>query len=241
MRHIRIHLLAGAAALAMASTQAAIAADMPSRGYPPPPMPPQYFAPIFNWTGFYVGGNLGYGWGKGDGDIGISGLGSGPLQGDGNGFLGGAQAGYNWQAGSLVLGVEADFQGSTAKADITGRAGPASITAESENPWFGTLRGRIGYASDRWLGYVTGGGVYGKTNLSGTVSAPGGGAFDSSETYWSWTVGGGVEYSLWDRWSTKVEYLYVGTPSDSPVPPLTTGVGGDATTHMVRTGLNYRF
>ncbi len=80
-----------------------------------------------------------------------------------------------------------------------------------------------------------------KRDLSGTVSAPGGGAFDSSETYWSWTVGGGVEYSLWDRWSTKVEYLYVGTPSESPVPPLTTGVGGDATTHIVRTGLNYRF
>jgi outer membrane immunogenic protein len=239
MRHIRIQLLTASAALVLASCQAASAADIPMRQPPPEAMPPSYYVPIFTWTGFYIGGNAGYGWSKGDGNIGISGLGSGPFEGSGNGFLGGAQAGYNLQSGPWVFGAEVDFQGSTAKGDVTGSAGPASITAEAENPWFGTLRGRVGYAADRWLWYVTGGGVYGEAKLSGTVS--GRGAFSSSATYWSWTAGAGVEYALWDRWSTKLEYLYVGTPSDTPVPPRTTGVGGDTTTNIVRAGLNYRF
>ena len=244
MHAFRIRLLTAGAALALMSWQAASAADLPMR-YPLPPapgaVPAPYYIPLFNWTGFYVGGNLGYGWGKGDGDIGISGLGSGPLEGDGNGFLGGAQAGYNWQFGSWLLGAEIDFQGSSAKADITGSAGPATITAESKNPWFGTFRGRIGYANDRLLSYVTGGLVYGESELSGRVSAPGAGAFESSETFMSWTLGLGAEYAIWDSWSTKLEYLYIGTPNESPVPPGTTGVGGDVTSHIVRAGLNYHF
>jgi outer membrane immunogenic protein len=241
MPHIRNYFLAGAAGVAMACTQAAVAADIPGRQAYPPPPPVPYFVPAFNWTGFYVGGNLGYGWGKGDGDITVAGVGTGPIESDGNGFLGGVQAGYNVQMGTWVFGGEGDFQGSAAKGDLTGSPGAATLTGESETPWFGTLRGRIGYASDRWMGYVTGGAVYGETKVSGSVSGPGGGTFDASATYWSWTVGGGVEYALWDRWSTKVEYLYLGSPSELPEPVGARNVEMDFTSHIVRAGLNYRF
>jgi outer membrane immunogenic protein len=196
---------------------------------------------MFSWSGFYVGGNVGYGWGDGDGDIGFSGFGRGPIKGDGNGFLGGVQAGYNWQMGSWVVGVETDFQGSAAKGDVHGGPGGSRLNADYENPWFGTFRGRVGYGSDQLLGYVTGGVVYGESKLSGTVSGPAGGSFSSSETSTSWTVGVGVEYALWDRWSTKLEYLYVGTPGDIPVPPKTTTISGDTNSNIIRTGLNYRF
>lgn len=242
MRHIRIQLLTAGAVLAIASWQAAIAADMPMRYPPPPPAaaPAPYYSPMFSWTGFYAGGNLGYGWGKGDGDITISGIGSGPVESDGNGFIGGVQAGYNWQMSSWVFGAEVDFQGSTAKGDLTGSPGAATLRGESENPWFGTLRGRVGYASDRWLGYVTGGGVYGESKVSGRVSG-GGGAFDGSATYWTWTLGTGIEFAVWDRWTTKLEYLYIGSPSELPEPSQANNLNMDFTSHIVRAGVNYRF
>jgi outer membrane immunogenic protein len=200
-----------------------------------------YTSPIYNWTGFYVGANLGYGWGDGDGTIGIAGVGTGPISGDGNGILGGLQAGYNWQNGSFVFGVEADIQASGASGDVTGSPGAATLTAEADNPWFGTIRARVGIANDRWLWYVTGGGLYGKSELEGTVSPPGGGDFSSSETYWTWTVGAGIEAALWDRWTAKFEYLYVDKPGDVPVPPGTTSLSGDISSHIIRAGLNYHF
>jgi outer membrane immunogenic protein len=245
MRPIRIHLLTAAAILGLASLQAASAADL--RMPPPPAMPPQYqppppvFLPFFSWTGFYAGANLGYGWGKGDGDITINGVGSGPLSGDGNGFLGGVQFGYNWQASSVVFGAETDLQISTVKADIIGSPGASSLTAEAKEPWFGTLRGRLGYAGERWLWYATGGAVYGESKLSGRVSGGGGGSFDTSQTYWTWTLGAGVETCIWDRWTVKLEYLYIATPDEVPAPPRTSDISGDVNNHIIRTGLNYRF
>jgi outer membrane immunogenic protein len=242
MRQTRIHLLMSVAAFALASMQAATAADLPRRAVMAPAAAPvPYVVPAYSWTGFYAGGNLGWGWGDGDGTIGITGVGTGPTSGSGDGFLGGVQAGYNWQNGAFVFGVETDIQASAAQGDVTGSPGAATLTAESKHPWFGTIRGRIGYANDRWLWYVTGGALYGEAKLSGTVSAPGAGAFSSSQSLWSWTLGGGVETALWDRWSAKLEYLYVGTPSDVPTPPGTTSISGDTSSHIVRAGLNYHF
>jgi outer membrane immunogenic protein len=243
MRHIRIQLLAACAALGLVSLQAASAADLSGRMMPPPmpsAMPAPYYAPLFSWAGPYIGANVGYGWGKGEGDIAINGIGSGPISGEANGFLGGLQAGYNQQLGAFVVGVETDFQLSTVKGDVTGSPGTATLTAETKEPWFGTFRGRLGYASERWLMYLTGGAVYGEAKLSGAVS-PGGGSFDSSASYWSWTFGGGAETSVGDRWTVKLEYLYVGTPSDIPSPPRTSAISGDVNSHIIRTGLNYRF
>lgn len=242
MRNKVLFAALATSSLAFAAIGAASAADLGRRVAPPPMAAPvAYTAPLYNWTGFYLGANLGYGWGSGDGTIDIGGVGSGPVSGSGNGVLGGVQAGYNWQSGNFVFGVETDIQASGGKGDVTGSPGAATLTATAKNPWFSTLRGRIGIADDRWLYYVTGGGAYGQSKLEGTVSAPGSGDFSSSKTAWSWTLGGGVETALWDRWTGKLEYLYFGTPDKVPVPPGTVSISGNSHSQLIRAGLNYRF
>jgi outer membrane immunogenic protein len=239
MRPFSSYLAACATAAVLAcSLQSASAADLPRRPAAAAPVP--YVAPMYNWTGFYAGVNLGWGWSDGDGTIDVDGVGSGPIAGDGDGIFGGVQLGYNWQNGAFVFGVETDIQVSGGSGDVTGSPGAATLTADADNPWFGTIRARLGYAHDRWLWYVTGGGAYGKAELDGTISGPSGGAFSSSETYWAWTVGAGVEWAMWDRWSAKLEYLYIGDPSDVPTPPDST-IDGSIDTHLIRAGLNYRF
>jgi outer membrane immunogenic protein len=233
MRKLTAALLA-TASLAIAST--AYAADIPAR-MPVKAVAPTYVPP-FSWTGFYVGGNVGWGWSNGDGTIAFGGP-SGPYSGSGNGFLGGVQAGYNWQNGPLVIGLETDFQGSSGSGTVNGNAGATNFTGNAKTPWFGTVRGRLGYAADRWLFYVTGGGLYGKSTLNGTVNTTG--PFNSSATFWTWTAGAGIETALWDRWSGKLEYLYAGSPDHVPIPPGATAVSGKAHTNIIRVGLNYHF
>jgi outer membrane immunogenic protein len=213
----------------------AFAADLPAR-MPVKAVP--YVPAAYNWTGFYVGANLGYGWSSGSGTITIGGA-SGPYSGSGNGLLGGVQLGYNWQAGAAVFGIETDFQASGGRGDVNATAGATAVTATAKNPWFGTIRGRLGWAFDRWMVYATAGGLYGKATLDGTVNTTG--PFSASTTYWTWVVGGGVEAALWDRWTGKIEYLYAGSPTDVPVPPGTTALSGSGHAHVLRAGLNYRF
>jgi outer membrane immunogenic protein len=233
--HKSLIAIAAAGALIGGFASGAQAADLPARM---PAKAPVYAPPPpFSWTGLYVGGNLGWGWANGDGTIAFGGPTSG-FSGSGDGFLGGGQIGYNWQTGNVVFGVETDFQGSAGSSDITATPGAATITGTAKNPWFGTIRGRLGYAFDRSMLYATGGAVYGKNTFEGTNSVTG--PFSSSATYWSWTVGAGYEAMLWDRWSAKIEYLYVGTPSDTATPPGTS-IDGDAHANIVRVGLNYHF
>jgi outer membrane immunogenic protein len=155
-----------------------------------------------------------------------------PVSGSGDGILGGLQVGYNWQTGAFVFGLETDIQASGGRGDLNGAAGGVSIVGGTlKTPWFGTIRGRLGYTWDRWMLYATGGGVYGHLDYDGTLSTTG--TFSSSSDYWTWTAGGGVETALWDHWSAKLEYLYVSTPDSFPVPPGTTNVDGSASTNIV--------
>jgi outer membrane immunogenic protein len=206
---------------------------------------PAYVAPLFTWTGFYLGANLGYGWGDGNGTITNTTLApvgaSGPISGSGDGILGGFQAGYNWQTGPVVFGLETDFQLSGAQGTVTGNAGPRVFRGTGKNEWFGTIRGRVGYAVDRWLFYVTGGGAYshnkfsGNSTLAGVVTP-----FSSTATGWGWTVGGGVEAALVGNWSVKGEYLFLDTPDKIPT-PAGTRISGNSNSHVIRLGVNYRF
>jgi len=234
---MRTFAKAALAASALAITGAASAADLSA----PRPLP-AYKAPIvpvYTWTGFYVGANIGWGWTDGDGTLTTALGGPGPISGSGDGFLGGIQAGYNWQMGNWVLGFETDFDGSAGDGNLGGGPAATPLAATAKTPWFGTVRGRIGYAAGRWLIYGTGGGIYMNEKLDGTI---GGVGFSSSTTAWSWVAGAGVETMLWDpRWSAKVEYLHAGTPDEVPTPPGTTGITGNINTDMVRVGLNYRF
>ena len=217
MRKIIVALLAATTL----GVGAAAAADLPAKArmYSP--------APVFSWTGFYVGVNAGYGWAS----TSISGVaGSSNL----NGFLGGAQIGYNWQGASpLVLGIEADFQGTGQSRTDTA----LGITVDQKLPWFGTVRGRIGYAFDRTMIYATGGLAYANYNM--TVSGFGLSASDNASKA-GWTVGGGVEWMFMPKWSTKLEYLYIDTGNTS-VTLFGTPFTGRARDNIVRVGLNYHF
>jgi outer membrane immunogenic protein len=215
MRKIIVALLAATTL----GVGAAAAADLPRRA----PAPMYSPAPVFSWNGFYIGANAGWGWANTD---------SGAS--DMNGFVGGGQIGYNWQGASpLVLGIEADFQGTAQKRTDT----MGAFSVEQQLPWFGTVRGRIGYAFDRVMLYGTGGLAYGNYKLS--VSGPGGTISDDA-TKAGWTLGGGVEWMFAPQWSTKLEYLYIDT-GDQNVTLFGTTFTGRARDNIVRVGLNYHF
>ena len=223
MKRLSMTMSIGLFVAAMAAPS--FAADLPRPSYKAPVYAPSYY----NWTGFYAGINGGYGFGKSDWS-GAGGTGSTKPKG----ALAGVQLGYNLQTGSWVWGLEADFDYSWMKGSDTGGTGVCSGTGcETKMQWFGTGRGRVGYAGwDRWLPYFTGGLAY--ANLKATPAA----GPDFSKTKLGWTVGGGVEYAIYANWTTKLEYLYADLGSFSGGTP-----GNDVTfkSHLVRAGLNYRF
>jgi outer membrane immunogenic protein len=206
-----------------------------------------------NWSGFYLGGNFGSGTGRDRSSF----VGSGANENFNlapDGINGGVQAGYNWQAANWVYGLETDFQGSNQKDNktciitCTGQA----VAYDATLPWFGTVRGRLGYSLGSTLFYVTGGYAYGSVKTKLTGSFGGATAVNSlSSTKSGWSAGGGIEtpFTLLGlfgpNWTTKTEYLYVdlGSTSDPvfggaiPAAVSTTHV----TEHIFRTGLNYHF
>lgn len=250
-------LLAGVALVAL--PVAASAADM---SYPVK-APVVAAVPVFTWTGFYIGANVGYGGGDFDYPYALSVFGAG-IGGDASlnssGFFGGGQIGYNYQFdGGVVIGVEADFQWSGIDGNLDANAtlfdgadalGAAAIDAGSEIDWFGTIRARLGYGWDRALLYVTGGAAYGKVSTSidaaitdfDTVIGVSG---STDDTQWGWTVGGGLEYALTDNWSFKTEYLYVDLGSQEAFAyndgVVAASMDVDTKFHTIKAGLNYRF
>ena len=216
------------------------------------------YAPVVaaNWAGFYLGGNFGSGTGRDRSSLNLPAAGiveTFNLAPDG--INGGVQAGYNWQAANWVFGLEADIQGSTQKDNKTCVLScvPGGVTAayDATLPWFGTVRGRLGYSVGSTLFYATGGLAYGsvKTKIA-TNSFVGPVTQSFSHTNAGWTAGAGIETPftllglLGPNWTTKTEYLYVdlGSTSDSfvfgAVPTTTTR---SVTEHVFRTGLNYHF
>ena len=166
----------------------------------------------YSWAGPYIGGNLGYAWGKVDNSL------TKP-----SGFVGGAQAGYNWQIGSWVLSLEGDIQ-------ATG-ANDTFAPWKFSNPWFGTVRGRVGYAFSNIMFYGTGGLAFGE--LRGETFG-----LSESHTTAGWTAGVGAEFGFAPNWSAKVEYLYVDL---SNTQFTITGVQNGYRFGLVRAGVNYHF
>lgn len=183
----------------------------------------------FSWTGFYFGGNAGYGWGHADTDFDprpnaatFIALEPTTLEPDPGGFIGGGQLGYNWQWNKwLVLGAETDFQGTDIEGhqttspifDITGAPNaPGSFLAAHERiQWLGTVRGRIGIAPIcRLLIYGTGGFAYGNVDYSANTNFNTGTTYpvDFTDTKTGWTAGGGIEYALTNHWTVRAEYLH---------------------------------
>lgn len=219
-----------------AATDAASAADLS----PVPPAPA-----TSDWTGLYLGLNAGYAAGRVTDTVaggGLDGSGSASIPAG----LGGAQIGYNYQFGAVVVGFEADFDGVMAtKSSATITAPGGVTTGANQIPWVATLRGRIGYAFDRLLVYATAGGA--ATQLNSTVNVGAVGSASTNRTHGAWTAGGGVEFALVEGLSARVEYLYLDTGNIDvaqvagiPPPPFVT-VTGRVQENLVRAGLNYRF
>ena len=199
-----------AALMAVASTTSAVAADMNYGSRAPYTVNQPLNA--YSWAGPYIGGNLGYGWGKVDNN---------PTKP--SGFAGGVQAGYNWQNGPWVFGIEGDIQ-------ATG-ANDTFAPWKFSNPWFGTVRGRAGYALNNILFFGTGGLAFGE--LRGETFG-----LSESHTNAGWTLGAGAEVGLTQNWSAKIEYLYVDLATSNFT---ITGASNGYRFGVVRAGVNYRF
>ena len=220
-------LLAAAAAIA-AVPAAALAADLPPPYSPPPAAEAMPFTPAsaYDWSGFYGGVHGGYAWGEFETD----GLDFGSVDADGDGFFGGVQAGYNAQFGNIVAGLEADWSWSGIDGDDNDNLGDISADLN----WFGTARGRVGYAWDRVLFYGTGGLAFGETEVASINGS-------EKNTALGWTAGGGIETAVTDNITIKGEYLYVDLGEEDFTTPL--GDEGEASydAHTFRVGLNYKF
>ena len=230
---IRKLLLASVGALALTGS-AALAADLPSRAPPPVYLPP---APIFTWTGIYVGGQIGYAWGSGNNYFngfdpffnGGTYLNSSLGGSSPNGVIGGAHVGYQIQlpqwsmfsSSGVVLGLEGSVDG-TSLTNTGALFFPdgTTLSAHSNADIQGSIRGRLGIAWDRALIYATGGVAFGGFNtdysfignLNGNKHINGGNDFfgtnSFSNTRVGWTVGGGIDYAITNNWSVFAEYRY---------------------------------
>ncbi len=218
----------------------------------------------FCWTGPYAGVHLGYGTGNDDNMthawLPVSEQSLFPLtiaNPDPHGFVGGAQAGYNWQCGCFVYGLEADFSWSGMSGTQT--VVPAydafedgSRTAKESINWYGTVRPRIGWACrPNVLIYGTGGLAYGNVSYLGNATFL---PFSTqqypaslSTTKIGWAVGGGVEYALCKCWTVKAEYLYMDLGSESAIANPISVNGFQAsytwqtTANIFQIGMNYKF
>jgi outer membrane immunogenic protein len=247
MRSMARGLLVGASLLALAG--AASAADLSRPTYKAAPPPP----PAWSWTGFYIGAHVGAGWSTTEADItSISAGGLGafgaqfPLSShNNNGFLGGGQVGFNWQAGWVVIGAEVD----AAATDIKGHA-PCLVvlSCSTKHDWLVTAAGRLGVTWDRTLVYVKGGAAWADSEYSANL-ALGGLAFTANvnDTRVGALFGAGVEQGIAGGWSAKVEYNFIDFGTENYAVPLAVGIPVTVNTditeklHIVKFGLNYRF
>ncbi len=244
MRGFRIAALAAVSVFGFATI--AQAADMPIKAVRAPNAAP-VVAPIYNWTGIYVGGLVGYGSGKSTHCQNPFSCFPGDPEADPKGWNGGVTVGYNWQMANWVLGFEGDWSWANMKGSSPGTASfgcGVGGTCDTKIKSFETARVRVGYAFDRFLPYVTAGVAW--TQLQASMGNP---VSSGSTTKSSFVGGGGLEYAFWQNLSVKVEYLYIAKLDDFTYDTLGAcigGVGGRCFVHVgatneVRLGLNYRF
>jgi outer membrane immunogenic protein len=247
-------LLTGAA-LALISANPAFAADLPAKTYTKAPV---YAAPVYNWTGFYVGGHVGGGWA----DLGSTEIAPGtaafPIgtvfsKTNMSGFLGGVQGGYNWQTSNIVLGIEgeytwADISGTESTVSTAGRFAGFTSTVTAKTTDLALVTGRLGYAADNWLFFVKGGGAWGQGSSSGTGFLANGTIFETSSTSSNrsgWVIGAGVEWGFAPNWSAKLEYNHIdfGSTNLAVVGTVSgiSNISSTATIDVVKAGVNYRF
>ncbi|MDH7784457.1 outer membrane immunogenic protein [Ochrobactrum sp. 19YEA23] len=196
---------------------------------------PVVVAPTFTWNGAYIGGQVGYGWGKSNfsGDL----YTYGDVKPDG--FLGGLYAGYNFDLGNnVVLGIDGDVTYNDVSKGIDIYNGDLAVGSfDNKLRWSGAVRARAGYAFDRFLPYIAGGVAFGDVKNSGSI---GGVGFSESKTLTGWTIGGGVDYAATDNLILRLEYRYTDY-GDKDINFGDLSVKNDFKTNEVRLGVAYKF
>lgn len=226
------------------------AADLPRVAYKAPPP-----VPLFSWTGFYIGVHAGAGWGLKEATF----TGAGGATRTDNqylisGFLGGAQVGANYQFGPWVLGAEAQFSwsGVDGKDGCAAQAPAPLLNCRTRVDWLGTAAARFGFAFDRTMVFVKGGGAWVHDNHDVTYFAAPFAGVRAEETRWGWMFGTGIEHAFFGNWSAKVEYDYLDFGTTTVTFPGLAGIGFNAPfpndtvdirqrIHLVKFGVNYRF
>ena len=257
-----IYLLTAMLALAGGSVAAA-AADLPVKAPP---------APAYQWTGCYGGFNVGAGASGSDFgstvDPGTHLLGDDPglVSGDGSGsantvgFIGGGQAGCNFQTGTIVVGLEGDFDYFHSKPRINNDtntladgATPFTVTQSLTTEYLATVRPRLGLAADRNLAYITGGAAFTRASYSESyvdgAAPPGAGLASVSKSLVGWAAGAGWEYALAEHWTFRAEYLFARFPTSNALGAISDAGGGtnalhgsaDLTIQLLRAGLSFKF
>ncbi len=251
------------AAIDLSISQRAPAADIARRPPPPvyvPPLPIPYV-----WTGCYIGGNVGWGWGRETVSIPnlgettgvpkLAGVSLGPVTGTTSGVLGGGQVGCDYQfASNWVIGLEGDGEAANIKGDVTASfVNPANSetvtgTAHAQTNWIASATGHLGWTWDRVMLYAKGGAAWAGDKYSADLPAFNE-HIETSVARPGWTAGGGVEWAFWDNWTAKVEYDFydfstrnLSLPGTiAGVPEVVPGVNIKETIQTVKFGINYRF
>jgi outer membrane immunogenic protein len=223
----------------------ALGADRPVRApayRAPPPVP------VYSWTGCYIGGHIGGGWGRKTASApalapGVS------VSGDTSGFLGGGQAGCNYQfAPNWVIGFEADASAADIRGDQTATVFGITGTAHARTDWLASATGRLGWAWNAVLLYAKGGAAWAGDKYFADIPIFAE-HLEASETRAGWTVGAGVEWAFWSNWSAKLEYdfydfgtrtlTFTGVFAGFPI--VVPGIDVKQTISAVKFGINYRF
>jgi outer membrane immunogenic protein len=212
---------------------------------PVPPAPAKaasYIAPLYDWTGFYLGAHGGGGWSaataRDPSGVAFAPPGTG-VNVSGQGWLAGGQLGYNHQIGAWVFGIEGDLSYTDIRGTTTS---PFGVEVGTRLDWVGTVTGRLGIAWDRTLLYAKAGAAFAENSFTARVPVV---DFRGKDMRTGWTVGAGAEYALWDNWSVKAEYNYIdlGTRTVTATSPPGASVLADTKVneHILKLGANYRF
>jgi outer membrane immunogenic protein len=247
MKPLRSYLLATASSAALIGSAAA--ADLPVKAQPAPT--------VWSWAGPYIGLNLGVAWNHAEfsDNIGSNSIRLAFADADSQpfwsptvaGFTAGGQAGYNWQTGNIVYGIEGDMNWVDAKATALFSAG-SGVTANTKLDWIGTVRGRVGVTFSRALLYGTGGLAVAHFYDAWGFTGIGGNDFVNDIVRAGWTAGGGVEYMVTRNWTARAEVLYADFGSNTLTAVNPPGGGGGTytstfrhTTTTARAALNWKW